>query len=46
LAEELRGGPSETDEISKSAVLHGRHLLLQGFTVGQVVYDYGDVCQG
>ena len=24
---------------------HGHDLLLQGFTVGQVVHDYGDVCQ-
>jgi signal transduction histidine kinase len=32
-------------EIGKSAVLHGRDLLLQGFTVSQVVHDYGDVCQ-
>ena len=32
-------------EITKSAVLHGHDLLLQGFTVSQVVHDYGDVCQ-
>jgi signal transduction histidine kinase len=31
--------------ISESAVLHGRYLLSQGFTVSQVVHDYGDVCQ-
>ena len=24
---------------------HGRELRLQGFTVSQVVHDYGDVCQ-
>ena len=24
---------------------HGHELLLQGFTVSQVVHDYGDVCQ-
>jgi signal transduction histidine kinase len=28
-----------------SAVLHGSDLLRQGFTVSQVVHDYGDVCQ-
>jgi signal transduction histidine kinase len=28
-----------------SAALHGRDLQLQGFTVSQVVHDYGDVCQ-
>ena len=32
-------------EIKRSAALHGRDLLKQGFTVGQVVHDYGDVCQ-
>ena len=24
---------------------HGSDLLKQGFTVGQVVHDYGDICQ-
>jgi signal transduction histidine kinase len=32
-------------EISRSAVKHGHDLLLQGYTVSQVVHDYGDVCQ-
>ncbi len=45
LCEELRQGPSKTDEISKSAMEHGHDLLLQGFTISQVVHDYGDVCQ-
>jgi hypothetical protein len=45
LSEELRRGSSQTDEISKAAVQHGHDLLLQGFTVSQVVHDYGDVCQ-
>ena len=27
------------------AAQHGRDLQLQGFTVSQVVHDYGDVCQ-
>jgi hypothetical protein len=45
LVEELRHGPSKTHEISTSAVRHGGDLLLQGFTIGQVVHDYGDVCQ-
>jgi hypothetical protein len=31
--------------ISTSAALHGHDLLLKGFTVSQVVHDYGDVCQ-
>jgi signal transduction histidine kinase len=33
------------DALGKTAGLHGRDLLLQGLTVGQVVHDYGDVCQ-
>jgi len=32
-------------EMGKSATLHGRDLLQQGFTIAQVVHDYGDVCQ-
>ena len=39
------GGLRPNTDISKSAVLHGRDLLAQGFTVSQVVHDYGDVCQ-
>ena len=44
LVEELRG-ESTTEAIHENAVRHGRELLLQGFTLGQVVHDYGDVCQ-
>jgi signal transduction histidine kinase len=32
-------------EIGRSAALHGHDLLQRGFTVGEVVHDYGDVCQ-
>jgi signal transduction histidine kinase len=32
-------------EVGKTATLHGRDLFQQGFTLGQVVRDYGDVCQ-
>jgi signal transduction histidine kinase len=32
-------------EIGATAALHGRELSLQGFTVDQVVHDYGDLCQ-
>ena len=28
-----------------TAVRHGNELLLKGFTVDQVVHDYGDLCQ-
>jgi hypothetical protein len=45
LCEELRGGPSKTRDITKSAMEHGHDLLLQKFTISQVVHDYGDVCQ-
>ena len=31
--------------MSPGAALHAGDLLKQGFTVGQVVHDYGDVCQ-
>ena len=45
LCQELRYGPSDTDAIKMSGMAHGRELLLQKFTVSQVVHDYGDVCQ-
>jgi hypothetical protein len=32
-------------EIGRTAALHGAELLRQGFSVDQVVHDYGDVCQ-
>ncbi len=32
-------------DIHLTAALHGRDLHLHGFTVSQVVHDYGDVCQ-
>ena len=45
LVDALRHGPSNTNEISKGAMTHGHDLLVHGFTVSQVVHDYGDVCQ-
>ena len=45
LREALRVGQTTSPEISKSAIQHGHDLLRQGFTVSQVVHDYGDVCQ-
>jgi len=46
LVMELRSSShSQTHEISKSAAAHGHDLLREGFTVSQVVHDYGDVCQ-
>jgi signal transduction histidine kinase len=41
----LRSGDTSTPEIDQSAGQHGHDLLLRGFTVSQVVHDYGDVCQ-
>jgi hypothetical protein len=32
-------------ESSRTAALHGRDLLEEGYTVDQVVHGYGDVCQ-
>lgn len=32
-------------EIGASAIAHGKALLELGFTVDQVVHDYGDLCQ-
>jgi signal transduction histidine kinase len=45
LSDTLRLGLITSPEISKSAIKHGHDLLRQGFTVSQVVHDYGDVCQ-
>src|SRR5688500_8020111 len=41
----LRAGELSDPAIGRSAILHGGDLLRQGFTVSQVVHDYGDVCQ-
>jgi signal transduction histidine kinase len=45
LMEALANGTGSNAEIAKSAVHHGHELLQRGFTVSQVVHDYGDVCQ-
>ena len=45
LIEALRLGVPSSPEIGESAIRHGRELLRKGFTVSQVVHDYGDVCQ-
>jgi signal transduction histidine kinase len=33
------------EAMNASAMKHGNEMLRMGFTVGQVVHDYGDVCQ-
>jgi signal transduction histidine kinase len=45
LREALRLGQTASPEIDRSAIQHGHDLLRRGFTVSQVVHDYGDVCQ-
>jgi signal transduction histidine kinase len=41
----LRLGVPSSAEIGQTALQHGHDLLRQGFTVSQVVHDYGDICQ-
>jgi signal transduction histidine kinase len=45
LIRQLRPGSVASPDINNTAVQHGHDLLVQGFTVSQVVHDYGDVCQ-
>jgi len=43
---QLEGLSQKADsQIVESAAKHGQEMLNRGFTVGQVVHDYGDVCQ-
>jgi signal transduction histidine kinase len=37
--------PYPDDSIGSTATRHGKELLARGYTVSQVVHDYGDVCQ-
>ena len=39
------GGKPMLSEIGDTAARHGRELLHHGYTVEQVVHDYGDLCQ-
>ena len=45
LVDALRHRALSYGEMDRSAAQHGRERQLQGFTVSQVVHDYGDVCQ-
>jgi signal transduction histidine kinase len=36
---------SMNNAMVETATIHGRNLLRMGFTVGQVVHDYGGLCQ-
>jgi signal transduction histidine kinase len=39
------GGNSAHSEMGELAAQHGAELMRRGFTVDQVVHDYGDLCQ-
>src|SRR5260370_3494160 len=39
------GGQSASSDIGATAARHGLELLHHGFSVDQVVHDYGDLCQ-
>jgi hypothetical protein len=43
-ANAVEPAPSSS-KIGKAAVVHGADMLLLGFSIDQVVHDYGDVCQ-
>ena len=45
LRAETTGTPVSPDAMNVSARLHGGDLLALGFSVSQVVHDYGDICQ-
>ena len=42
--QETEAAPAHT-EIGRAAALHGAGLLRKGYSIDQVVHDYGDVCQ-
>ena len=39
------GSSSDLSEVGATASAHGKQLLELGYTVDQVVHDYGDLCQ-
>jgi signal transduction histidine kinase len=39
------GNPQSLSEMGVTAAAHGKQLLELGFSVDQVVHDYGDLCQ-
>jgi signal transduction histidine kinase len=40
-----RANKSKESELATSATKHGNDMLRRGYTIAQVVHDYGDVCQ-
>ena len=45
LRDEEAGREYASTDIGSGGTRHGRELLALGFTVSQVVHDYGDICQ-
>ncbi len=45
LIDTLKRSRLRSDEMDASATKHGDEMLRMGFSVGQVVHDYGDICQ-
>lgn len=45
LAALLRGSSISESALTATATKHGGEMLRSGFTIGQVVHDYGDVCE-
>ncbi len=45
LVEALSHSTSTHEAIGPSAARHGANMLRMGFTIAQVVHDYGDICQ-
>jgi hypothetical protein len=45
LVDALRLEMPSSAVVGRTALLYGHNLLLHGFTVAQVVHDYGDLCQ-
>jgi hypothetical protein len=44
-SEQAEADPPTNPNIANTAALHGHDLLTLGFSVDQVVHDYGDACQ-
>jgi hypothetical protein len=44
-AQRADADPPTSPNIAKTAAMHGRDLLGLGFSIDEVVHDYGDVCQ-
>ena len=44
-SKQAEADPPTNPDIAKTAALHGHDLLTRGFSVDEVVHDYGDVCQ-